>query len=72
MIVALIAYSILGIIPMLLDDLYAILVSRFIVGIAEAAILTAGNAMMGDYSRAKSAKSGSEFKRRSDRSLRRR
>jgi MFS family permease len=49
MIVALIAYSILGIIPMLLDDLYFILGSRFIVGIAEAAILTAGNAMLGDY-----------------------
>jgi MFS family permease len=49
MIVALIAYSVLGLIPMLLDDLYYILGSRFVVGIAEAAILTAGNAMMGDY-----------------------
>ncbi len=49
MIAALIAYSVLGLIPLLLNDLYFILGSRFIVGIAEAAILTAGNAMLGDY-----------------------
>lgn len=49
LIVALVAYSSLGLIPMLLNDLHAILGSRFVVGIAEAGILTAVNAMLGDY-----------------------
>jgi MFS family permease len=47
--VALVAYSILGLIPMLLDDLFYILASRFVVGVAEAAILTSVNALLGDY-----------------------
>ena len=46
---ALLFYSLLGLLPMLLDNLYAILASRFVVGLAEAAILTVGNALMGDY-----------------------
>lgn len=49
LIVSLFAFGLLGLIPLLLNDLYLILGSRFIVGIAEAGILTAGNAMMGDY-----------------------
>jgi MFS family permease len=46
---ALLAYSVLGLIPLLLSDLYFILASRFVVGVAEAAILTTVNAMLGDY-----------------------
>lgn len=49
LIVALVAYSSLGLIPLLLSDLHFILGSRFVVGIAEAGILTAANAMLGDY-----------------------
>src|SRR5579859_3830969 len=46
---ALVAYSILGLVPLLLNDLVYILASRFVVGVAEAAILTAVNALLGDY-----------------------
>ena len=46
---ALVSFSFLGLLPMLLDSLPAIIASRFIVGIAEAAILTVSNALMGDY-----------------------
>jgi MFS family permease len=49
LIVALVGYSTLGLIPLLLDDLRFILASRFVVGVTEAAILTAVNALMGDY-----------------------
>jgi MFS family permease len=49
LIVALVAFTFLGLIPLFLEDLHFILASRFIVGIAEAAILTTGNAMLGDY-----------------------
>src|SRR5260370_38995317 len=34
---------------MTLDDLNGIIASRFVVGVGEAAILTVGNALMGDY-----------------------
>jgi MFS family permease len=46
---ALLAFSFLGLLPMMLDSLTSIIASRFIVGIAEAAILTVSNALMGDY-----------------------
>src|SRR5262245_43421149 len=43
------AYAALGLLPLFLDNLFAIIASRAIVGLAEAAVLTAGNALMGDY-----------------------
>ncbi len=46
---SLVVYGLFGTAPMLFDDLHAIIASRFLVGIAEAAILTIGNALMGDY-----------------------
>jgi MFS family permease len=46
---ALVAFTVCGAVPFLFDDLYSIIASRFVVGIAEAAILTVGNALMGDY-----------------------
>lgn len=49
LLVALCAYTILGLAPLLFDSLFAIIASRAVVGLAEAAILTAGNALLGDY-----------------------
>jgi MFS family permease len=46
---ALLAFSLLGLAPLLFDSLLLIVASRVIVGVAEAAILTVGNALMGDY-----------------------
>jgi MFS family permease len=46
---ALAAFALLGMAPMVLDNIYAILACRFAVGLAEAAIPTCGNALMGDY-----------------------
>ena len=46
---ALVAYGLFGLAPFLFQGIYAIIGSRFVVGIAEAAILTIGNALMGDY-----------------------
>jgi MFS family permease len=46
---ALLAFGALGTLPMLFTSLEAILASRVAVGIAEAAILTCGNALLGDY-----------------------
>lgn len=45
----LLLYALLGLAPLVLDDLYAILVSRVGVGIAEAFALTLSTAMIGDY-----------------------
>lgn len=42
-------YAAVGTVPLLLDSLYAILASRFALGIAEAAMITCGMAMLGDY-----------------------
>jgi MFS family permease len=53
---ALVAFAIAGLAPLLFDDLYAIIASRFIVGIAEAAILTVTNVLMGDYFEGESRK----------------
>jgi MFS family permease len=46
---ALVVFAIAGLAPLLFDNLYAIIASRFVVGIAEAAILTVTNVLMGDY-----------------------
>jgi MFS family permease len=46
---ALVLYSVVGILPVFFNDLFSIIYSRIGVGIAEAAILTVGNALMGDY-----------------------
>lgn len=49
LLVALFAFSLLGLAPMMFDNLLLIVASRVVVGLAEAAILTVGNALMGDY-----------------------
>ena len=46
---AVIIYSVVGIAPIFLDNLYAIIVSRIGVGLCEAAILTLSTTMIGDY-----------------------
>jgi MFS family permease len=46
---AVLVYSVVGIAPIFLDNLYAIIVSRIGVGLCEAAILTLSTTMIGDY-----------------------
>jgi MFS family permease len=46
---AVIFYSVVGIAPIFLDNLYAIIASRVAVGFCEAAILTLSTTMIGDY-----------------------
>ena len=46
---SLVAFALFGIAPLLVDGLVPIIATRFVVGIAEAGILTVGNALMGDY-----------------------
>jgi MFS family permease len=46
---ALFAFALLGLAPLMFDSLVLIVASRVVVGLAEAAILTVGNALMGDY-----------------------
>ena len=46
---AVLLYSVVGIAPIFLDNLYAIIVSRVGVGLCEAAILTLSTTMIGDY-----------------------
>ena len=46
---AVLLYSVVGIAPIFLDNLYAIIVSRIGVGLCEAAILTLSTTMIGDY-----------------------
>jgi predicted MFS family arabinose efflux permease len=46
---ALVAFAACGLGPFLADSLHAILATRFVVGLAEAAILAVSNALMGDY-----------------------
>src|SRR5262249_20288033 len=46
---ALAVFAILGLAPLLLDNIYLILLCRFAVGLAEAVIPPCGNALMGDY-----------------------
>jgi MFS family permease len=49
LLVALLTFSLLGLMPMFFSNLKAIIASRVAVGVAEAAILTVGNALLGDY-----------------------
>ncbi|MFJ7269072.1 MFS transporter [Streptomyces sp. NPDC099050] len=49
LLVATVMYSIFGTAPLWLESLHGILVSRFLVGIAEAAIMTACTTLIGDY-----------------------
>jgi MFS family permease len=49
LLVSLLAFSLLGLAPLMFDSLELIVASRVVVGVAEAAILTVGNALMGDY-----------------------
>lgn len=42
-------YAGFGLLPVMLDDLYAILLARLVMGIADAFILTTANALVGDY-----------------------
>jgi MFS family permease len=49
LLISLVFYSVVGLLPLVLDNLYQIIASRFVVGLAEAAILTVGNALLGDY-----------------------
>lgn len=53
---ALLLFATAGLAPLLFDNLYAIIASRFVVGIAEAAILTVTNVLMGDYFEGESRK----------------
>lgn len=46
---SLFAFGALGTLPLLFTNLEAILASRVVVGIAEAAVLTCANALLGDY-----------------------
>jgi MFS family permease len=46
---AVIIYSVVGIAPIFLDNLYAIIATRIGVGLCEAAILTLSTTMIGDY-----------------------
>ncbi len=56
LLVSLVAFAAFGTAPMLFRDLRAIIASRVAVGIAEAAVLTIGNALMGDYFEGESRK----------------
>lgn len=47
--VALVLYAGAGVMPLFLDDLVAIIVSRFFLGIMEAAIVTSSTTLIGDY-----------------------
>jgi MFS family permease len=49
LLLSLLAFSILGLMPLLFSSLKAVIASRVVVGVAEAAILTTGNALLGDY-----------------------
>ncbi|MFD3870331.1 MFS transporter [Streptomyces sp. NPDC058623] len=49
LVVATVMYAVFGTAPLWLESLHEILVSRFLVGIAEAAIMTACTTLIGDY-----------------------
>ncbi|MCC7462766.1 MAG: MFS transporter [Gammaproteobacteria bacterium] len=49
LLVALAAFTVLGLAPLLFQGLYAVIASRAVVGIAEAAILTVQTTLLGDY-----------------------
>ncbi len=49
LVIAMVAYSVFGTAPLYLDDLGAIIGSRVLVGLCEAAIMTAATTLIGDY-----------------------
>jgi MFS family permease len=49
LLVALAVFAVLGLAPLLLENIFLVLLCRFAVGLAEAIIPTCGNALMGDY-----------------------
>jgi len=49
LLLSLLGFAAFGLAPFLVDNLYAILGARFVVGVGEAGILTVGNALLGDY-----------------------
>src|ERR1700682_5006063 len=49
MILALALFTVCGLLPLWMDDLYKILAAQVGVGVAEAIIMTTGNALLGDY-----------------------
>lgn len=49
LVAAMVAYSVFGTAPLYLDSLKAILISRILVGVCEAAIMTCCTTMIGDY-----------------------
>ena len=48
-ILALVAYAIVGMLPLILDSLMAIIASRFVLGVMEALIVTSSTTLIGDY-----------------------
>ena len=53
---ALALYAVVGVLPMFLDSLFAIIVSRVALGIVESAIVTASTTLIGDYFHGESRK----------------
>ena len=49
LILSMVVYAFVGVAPALLDDLYAIIVSRICVGICEAAVMTVSTTLISDY-----------------------
>jgi MFS family permease len=48
-ILALVAYALVGMLPLILDSLTAIIASRFVLGMMEALIVTSSTTLIGDY-----------------------
>lgn len=49
LLLGLVAYGLAGVVPFWLESIYAIVVARFVVGIGEAAVMTASTTMIGLY-----------------------
>jgi len=49
LLVSMLVYGVVGALPLLLNDLIAIIAARAVLGLAEAAIMTVSTAMLGDY-----------------------
>ncbi|MDP5133728.1 MAG: MFS transporter [Paraglaciecola sp.] len=50
---ALVVYALIGLLPFFLTDLFHIIVTRVLLGVAEAAIMTVATALIGDYFKGK-------------------
>jgi len=46
---SLLGFALFGLAPFLVEGLFAIIATRFVVGVAEAGVLTVGNSLIGDY-----------------------